>query len=91
VKEFGTLPSGTHAGIVLLYDDTMSAYRVASALIQMVDTYPSRFVKACCIYSTNFLRLGFASGEPLGAKTSIKKPDCSAFGLAVGEPRSLRS
>lgn len=42
VKDFGTLPSGTHAGIVLLYEDTMPAYRVASALIQMVDTYPSR-------------------------------------------------
>jgi len=42
VKGFGTLPSGTHAGIVLLYDDAMPAYRVASALIQMVDPYPSR-------------------------------------------------
>lgn len=42
VKDFSTLPSGTHAGIVLLYDDTMPAYRVASALIRMVDTYPSR-------------------------------------------------
>ncbi len=42
MKDFGTLPSGTHAGIVLLYDDTMPAYRVASALIQMVDTYPSQ-------------------------------------------------
>jgi predicted nuclease of predicted toxin-antitoxin system len=42
VNDFGTLPGGTHAGIVLLYDDTMPAYRIASALIQMVDTYPSR-------------------------------------------------
>lgn len=42
LKDFGTLPSEAHAGIVLLYDDTMPAYRVASALITMVDAYPSR-------------------------------------------------
>ncbi|AUX10198.1 hypothetical protein AArcSl_2578 [Halalkaliarchaeum desulfuricum] len=42
VKDFGTLPSDTHTGIILLYDDTMPAYRVASALIRLVDTYPSR-------------------------------------------------
>lgn len=42
VKDFGTLPGDSHAGIVLLYDDTMPAYRVASALIRMVDSYPSR-------------------------------------------------
>lgn len=42
VKDFGMLPSEAHAGIVLLYDDTMPAYRVASALIRMVDTYPNR-------------------------------------------------
>jgi len=42
VKDFGALPSDAHAGVVLLYDDTMPAYRVASALIRMVDTYPSR-------------------------------------------------
>ena len=39
------------------------------------------------MYSANFLRLGFASGEPLGAKTSMKKADGSASGLAVREPR----
>lgn len=37
-KDFGALPSEIHAGIVLLNDDTMPAYRVASALITMVDT-----------------------------------------------------
>ena len=42
VKDFGNLPSGSHAGVVLLHDDTMPAYRVASALITLVDTYPSR-------------------------------------------------
>ena len=42
VKDFGDLPSDSHAGVVLLYDDTMPAYRVASALIALVDTYPSR-------------------------------------------------
>jgi predicted nuclease of predicted toxin-antitoxin system len=42
VTDFGALPSEDHAGIVLLYDDTMPAYRVASALIAMVDAYRSR-------------------------------------------------
>lgn len=42
VKDFGGLPRKDHAGVVLLYDDTMPAYRVASALITMIDTYPSR-------------------------------------------------
>jgi len=42
VKDFGGLPSATHAGIVLLYDDTMSAYLVAAGLMSMVDTYPNR-------------------------------------------------
>lgn len=42
VTDFGDLPSEDHAGVVLLYDDTMPAYRVASALITMVDTYPGR-------------------------------------------------
>jgi hypothetical protein len=45
----------------------------------------------CKIQRATFFRLGFASGEPLGAKTSMKKADGSAFGLAVQEPRSLRS
>ncbi|MXR50222.1 hypothetical protein GRX03_01175 [Halovenus sp. WSH3] len=34
VKDFGALPVDTHSGIILLYDDTMPAYRVASALIR---------------------------------------------------------
>jgi predicted nuclease of predicted toxin-antitoxin system len=42
VNDFGALPTEAHAGIILLYDDTMPAYRVASALITMVDAYPSR-------------------------------------------------
>ena len=39
VTDFGARSSEAHAGVVLLYDDTMPAYRVASALIAMVDTY----------------------------------------------------
>lgn len=46
MTDFGTLPDEVHAGIVLLYDDTMPAYRVASALIAMVDAYPGRDVFA---------------------------------------------
>ena len=42
VKYFGSLPADAHAGVVILYDDTMPAYRVASALLAMVDAYPSR-------------------------------------------------
>ena len=42
VTDFGSLPSDTHAGIVLLYDDTMPAYRVAPALLAMIDAYRSR-------------------------------------------------
>lgn len=42
LKDFGDLSGEDHAGVILLYDDTMPAYRVASALISMVDTYPDR-------------------------------------------------
>lgn len=42
VTDFSTLPDDAHAGIVLLYDDTMPAYRVASALIGLVDAYRNR-------------------------------------------------
>lgn len=42
VKDFGNLPSEAHAGVILLHDDTMPAYRVASTLIIMIDAYPSR-------------------------------------------------
>ena len=42
VTDFGALSNEVHAGIVLLHDDTMPAYRVASALIAMVDIYPNR-------------------------------------------------
>jgi predicted nuclease of predicted toxin-antitoxin system len=42
VTDFGEVPGERHTGIVLLYDDTMPAYRVASALLRMIDAYPSR-------------------------------------------------
>jgi len=42
VKDFGALPKDTRADVVVLYDDTMPAYLVASALIATVDAYPSR-------------------------------------------------
>lgn len=42
MTDFGALPNEAHAGVVLLHDDTMPAYRVASALIAMVDAYPGR-------------------------------------------------
>lgn len=42
VNDFGDQQANAHAGIVLLYDDTMPAYRVASALLAMVDAYPTR-------------------------------------------------
>jgi len=42
VSDFGALPSDAHAGVVLLYDDTLPAYRVASALLALIDAYPSR-------------------------------------------------
>lgn len=46
VSDFGDLPDEVHASVIILYDDTMPAYRIASALITMVDTYPSRDVFA---------------------------------------------
>lgn len=42
VTDFGDRPSADHAGVMLLYDDTMPAYRIASALTTMVDVYPGR-------------------------------------------------
>lgn len=42
VKDFGGLPVEAHAGLVILYDDTTPAYRVASGLLAMIDAYPSR-------------------------------------------------
>ena len=42
VKDFAGLPASAHTGVVLLYDDTMPAYRIASALLSMVGAYPSR-------------------------------------------------
>ena len=42
MTEFDALPNGAHAGVVLRHDDTMPAYRVASAPVAMVGAYPSR-------------------------------------------------
>lgn len=42
MKDFGALPSEARASVVLLYVDTMPPYRVASALIAMIDAYPGR-------------------------------------------------
>ena len=42
MTDFGDLPIEDHAGLILLYDDTMPAYRVAAALIALVDAYPDR-------------------------------------------------
>lgn len=42
VTDFGDLHSERHAGVILLYDDTMPAYRVAAGLLSMIDAYSSR-------------------------------------------------
>ncbi|WP_153952587.1 DUF5615 family PIN-like protein [Halosegnis longus] len=42
VTDFGGLENADHAGLVLLYDDTMPAYQVASGLLSMVDAYGTR-------------------------------------------------
>ncbi len=42
VKDFGIVPDKTRVEVILLYDDTMPAYRVAAALLRMIDAYPSR-------------------------------------------------
>jgi hypothetical protein len=42
VADFAPLLDDAHAGVVLLYDDTMAGHRVASALIHMVDSYPGK-------------------------------------------------
>ncbi|ERH02974.1 MAG: protein of unknown function DUF82 [Halonotius sp. J07HN6] len=42
VSDFGALNSDAHAGVVLLYDDTMAAYSVAAGLLGMIDAYGSR-------------------------------------------------
>jgi len=42
VSDFGALDSDAHAGVVLLYDDTMAAYSVAAGLLAMIDAYRSR-------------------------------------------------
>lgn len=42
VTDFAKLPNDAHSGLVLLHDDTMPAYQIASALIAMVDAYGDR-------------------------------------------------
>jgi len=42
VSDFGGLPLDAHAGLVLLYDDTTPAYRIAAGLSSMVDAYSRR-------------------------------------------------
>jgi len=58
VTDFGGLPTAAHAGIVLLFDETMLAYRVASARIAMVDAYPSRDAFAGCEELDPWARVG---------------------------------
>jgi hypothetical protein len=42
VTDFAPLPDDAHAGLVLVYDDTMPAHRVTTALTAMIDAYPDR-------------------------------------------------
>lgn len=42
LKDFGGLDPESHVGVVIRYDDTMSAYGVAAGLLAIVDAYPSR-------------------------------------------------
>lgn len=42
VSDFGSLPADAHSGIVIVHDDAMPAYRVASKLIAMVEAYQQR-------------------------------------------------
>ena len=42
VSDFGRLDPATHAGVALLYDDTMRAYRIATGILTMIDAYPAR-------------------------------------------------
>ena len=42
VSDFGALDSDTHAGVVLLHDDTMAAYGVAAGILTMIEAYGSR-------------------------------------------------
>ena len=41
-SDFGKLESGTQTGVVLLYDDTTPAYRVASGILALTDAYGTR-------------------------------------------------
>jgi len=42
VTDFSDLDRDDHDGVVLLYDDTMAAYDIASGLLSIVGAYPSR-------------------------------------------------
>jgi len=50
ITDFAPLNTNSHSGIVLLYDDTLPAYQVASALIAIVDEPISPYQRR-----TNFL------------------------------------
>lgn len=41
VSDFGGLDPKRQPGVVLLFDDTTPAYRVAAGVLAMVDAYPS--------------------------------------------------
>lgn len=40
--DFGDRDPDTYPGVVILYDDTMAAYRIANGLFAMIDAYPDR-------------------------------------------------
>ncbi|MFC7043273.1 DUF5615 family PIN-like protein [Halonotius sp. GCM10025705] len=42
VSDFGAFSPDAHAGVVLLYDDTMAAHKIAAGLRAMIDAYGSR-------------------------------------------------
>jgi len=42
VSDFASLPDTVHVGVILLYDDTLSAYQVSSGLLELVETYSER-------------------------------------------------
>jgi predicted nuclease of predicted toxin-antitoxin system len=46
VSDFGALGQHDHAGVILVYDDTMSGISIAAGLRAMIDTYgePDQFV-----------------------------------------------
>jgi len=75
--------------VLFFQHERVLAARAATARHLVLVTAVGLFDDPCAHDQTvraKFFRLGFACGEPLGAKTSMKKSDGSAFGLTVGEP-----